>query len=81
MSLSSLPERLRPYFWDTDFDTLDPAQHGRFIAERLMDKTTPEGFRWLLAHYSRTELRDIAAMSRRLPTRDRNFWRLYLDAD
>ena len=81
MSASSLPANLKPYFWDTDFDKLDPERYGRFIAERLMDKTTPESFRWLLAHYSRTELRDIATMSRRLSARDRNFWKLYLDAD
>lgn len=80
MSPSSLPEPLRPYFWDTDFDTLDLARHRRFIAERLMDKTTPEGLRWLLVHYSRPELRDIAATSRRLSARDRDFWRLYCDA-
>ncbi len=80
MSASALPEHLRPYFWDTDFDTLDLARHRRFIAERLMDRTTPGGFHWLLAHYSRTELRDIAATSRRLSARDRDFWRIYCDA-
>lgn len=80
MSHTPLPESLRPLFWDTDFDALDPALHSRFIAERLMDKTTPDGLRWLLAHYSRTELLDIASTSRRLTARDRNFWRLYLHA-
>jgi hypothetical protein len=49
MSAARLPEFLRPYFWDTDFDQLDPVQHERFIAERLMEKTTQKSFRWLLA--------------------------------
>jgi hypothetical protein len=78
MSDAALPEFLRPYFWDTDFDRLDSAAYGCFIAERLMEKTTPETFRWLLAHYPAEELREIAQQSRRLPARDRNFWRLYL---
>ncbi|MEW6245655.1 MAG: hypothetical protein AB1555_02970 [Nitrospirota bacterium] len=80
MSDVALPEFLRPYFWDTDFDWLDPVAHEQFIAERLMEKTTPETFQWLLAHYRPERLREIAHQSRRLPERDRNFWRLYLAA-
>lgn len=78
MSTTRLPEFLRPYFWDTDFDRLDRVVHARFVAERLMEKTTPETFRWLMTQYSPAVLLDIAEQSRRLPPRDRNFWRLYL---
>jgi hypothetical protein len=78
MSETALPECLKPYFWDTDCERLDLVAHERFIAERLMEKTTPETFHWLLAHVSAEVLRDVARTSRRLPPRDRNFWRLYL---
>jgi hypothetical protein len=78
VSEARLPEFLRPYFWDTDVDRLDLVEHERFIAERLMVKTTPETFRWLLAHVRSDVLRDIVQTGRRLPARDRNFWRLYL---
>lgn len=74
-----LPEMLRPYFWDVDFARLDPLAHRRFIAERLMDKTTPETFRWLLSYFPIGELLEVATTTRRLSARDRNFWRLYLD--
>jgi hypothetical protein len=78
MSAAQLPDFLRPYFWDTDFDRLDLVAHGRFIAERLMEKTTPETFQWLMGHYPLAVLQKIAQQSRRLPPRDRTFWRLYL---
>ncbi len=80
MNATRLPEGLRAVFWDTDFDTLDPVVHARFITERLMEKTTPEALRWLLANHDAQELLAIAAASRRIPPRDRNFWRLYLHA-
>ncbi|MGH8587921.1 MAG: DUF6922 domain-containing protein [Gammaproteobacteria bacterium] len=35
MTTRTLPDALRPYFWDTDFDKLDMLAHRRFIAERL----------------------------------------------
>ncbi|MCP9469921.1 MAG: hypothetical protein NNA31_07975 [Nitrospira sp.] len=76
--MSALPESLRGLFWDIDLETIDPVLHARFIAERLMEKTTPEAFRWLLSRYSREELLAVVEASRRLPLRDRNFWRLYL---
>jgi len=80
MTANRLPENLRGCFWDTDFDRLDPATHARFIVERLMEKTTPEALQWLLVHFRTEELLEIADTSRRLPARDRNFWRLYLHA-
>jgi len=73
-----LPEMLRPYFWDTDFARLDYVEHRRFIAERLMDKTTPETFHWLLEHFDPQELEEIVCNSRQLSRRDRAFWTLYL---
>lgn len=73
-----LSEHLKGYFWDTDFERLDLERHRRFIAERLMEKTTPDTFRWLFAHFDREELRHISESSRRLPGRDRAFWRCYL---
>jgi hypothetical protein len=78
MTTRTLPEAMRPYFWDTDFDKLDLAAHRRFIAERLLEKTTPDTFRFLLERFSRSELRRILEESRRLPAWDRDFWRLYL---
>jgi len=71
---------MRGLFWDTDFERLDAIAHARFIAERLMEKTTPEALHWLLSNYEREELLRIACESRRLPARDRNFWLLYLRA-
>lgn len=78
MTTRTLPEALRPYFWDTDFDKLDMLAYRRFIAERLLEKTTPETFRFLLESFGRPELLKIAEESRRLHARDREFWRLYL---
>jgi hypothetical protein len=75
-----LPETLRPFFWDTDFSQLDVEHHRWFIAERLMEKTTAESFRWLLAHYSAEDMYKVAQESRRLGVGDRSFWRLYLAA-
>ncbi len=80
MNMARLPEGLRGQFWDTDFDQLDPTLHARFVAERLMAMTTPEALRWLLANYTAAELLVVCNTSRRLTSRDRNFWRLYLDA-
>lgn len=78
MTTRTLPEALRPYFWDTDFDKLDMLAHRRFIAERLLEKTTPDSFRFLIESFGRSELLKIAEGSRWLHDRDRDFWRLYL---
>jgi hypothetical protein len=67
MSAARLPEFLRPYFWDTDFDRWDSVEHKRFIAERLMEKTTRETFRWLLTHVRVEVLRDLAHASSAAP--------------
>jgi hypothetical protein len=78
--MKALPESLRGIFWDTDFESLDPEKHDIFVIERLLEKTTVEGFRWLLRNYSPELLQEVVSSSRRLKARDRNFWRLYLHA-
>ena len=61
-----LPEFLRPYFWDTDFDVLDKEEDKMFIIPRLYTKGRWEGFRWVEKNYPDEDIIKATKDSRNL---------------
>ena len=76
-----LPEFLRPYFWDVDFENLDIEQRRYFILERVLDKGNTQAIKWALTTFSKDEIREILLTSRDLSRKTANFWSEMLDVD
>ncbi len=64
--MSQLPENLKPYFWDTDFEKLDIHQNSDYIIARLYTYGRVEGFFWVEKTYSREEIIHAARTRRDL---------------
>ena len=77
----SLPEGLRPFFWDVEFEKLSVKESSYFIISRLMEHGDDEGMRFLLKNYSSEELTPVVLTSRALSPRSRNFWRIMLNCE
>lgn len=56
----SLPEKLRPYFWDTDFDALDTRKNKLFIISRLYTKGGKPGVKWVDENYTDDDIMEAA---------------------
>lgn len=50
--MAQLPEKFRPYFWDSDFDHLDIRENMAFIISRLYTKGGFPGIFWVDETYS-----------------------------
>jgi hypothetical protein len=74
-----IPESLRPFFWDVDFEALSVEDFSHFIISRLMEHGDEAALRFLTSTYSRHELLDTLRTSRSISTRSRKFWALLLD--
>jgi hypothetical protein len=75
---SKLPEELRKYFWDVEFDELTTEKYPRFIAERILNFGDLNGIKWLLSWADNNFIRTIVDNSRNLNAKTRNYWRLLL---
>jgi|GEM_PF-943231 len=62
--ITSLPEHLRPAFWDSDFEHLDLEKNRDFIITRLFTKGGIPGINWAEKTFTADEIR-AAARTRR----------------
>lgn len=74
-----LPEFLRPYFWDVDFDKMDPDKHPNFVIARVLDWGETGAVEWLKKRYPKQLIADTLMHYRDLSKRSGNFWSLILD--
>ena len=76
---ASLPEHLRPLFWDVDFDRLRVEGHERYVIERVLEYGDDEAIRWLWRTFGSSDITDVVQRSRRISRRTANLWTLVLD--
>lgn len=74
-----IPESLKPFFWDVDFEKLSVSVFPHFIISRLMEHGDPVALSFLMTTFSRQELLETLTTSRSLTRRSRKFWALLLD--
>ena len=78
-NIKKLPEKLRPYFWDTDFDVLDKEKNKLFIISRLYTKGTLVGLKWVEDNYSDRDIIEAAKKRRDLNVIVANYLRKKYD--
>lgn len=73
----TIPESYKIYFWDADWDELNrhPDRYKKYIITRLADKGDIEQVRWLFSRFGIKPVADMAAGSRRVSAKSRNFWK------
>lgn len=77
----SLPEALRPFFWDADFQKLSVKGNPYSIISRLLELGDETAIEFLLKVYTRDEIISALRISRSLSRRSRVFWAMFFDVD
>lgn len=72
--MAKLPKFLKQYFWDVDFEKIDPEKKPRYVIARILEWGDQEATRWLFQNYDREIIGDVAKQSRELSKRSINFW-------
>lgn len=75
---SILPEDLKEYFWDVDFNELSLEKYPRFIGERIMNYGDLKAIKWLLTVKGKEFIRSVLDSSRNLNPKTKNFWKIML---
>jgi hypothetical protein len=74
----TLPEDLRMYFWDVEFDLLTFEKYPRFITERILNYGNPLAIKWLLSITTNQYIKSVVKKSRNMNAKTRNYWQLIL---
>ena len=76
-----LPDALRKYFWDCNFDDLSMERYPVFIVERVLNFGDMVSVKWLLANTERGFLKKLVENSRNINKKTRNYWTIMLRDD
>ena len=78
MEETSLPEMLKEYLWDCNFDELSLDKYPFYITERILNYGDMTSLRWLLDRIDRKLLAEVVGKSRSLTKKARNYWEIML---
>ena len=73
----TLPEYLRPFFWDLEFQKLSVKDASYQIISRLMEHGDESAVRFLFETYGEEEMILVLKKCRSLSKRSRGFWSLF----
>ena len=71
---TQVPESLRPYFWDVEFEDLGIEQHAFLIIKRVLDRGNLRDIRWLVATYGKDAIKKVVMTTHDLARPTGNFW-------
>lgn len=76
-----LPNFLKQYFWDVDFNKLEFWTSKTFILKRILDRGDDKALKWLLQHYTKEDIKQLLLTTRDLSAKTANFWADLLEVD
>ena len=76
-----LPKFLQSYFWDVNFDELNPQKYPYFVIERILEYGDKKDINWLAKNFSKNTVKKTIISSRSLSPKSANFWALVLNLD
>lgn len=74
--MKNLPKFLKKYFWDVDFDKIDPKVNARDILARLLEYGDEKAISWMKRNFTKDEIADILFNLRTVSPKSANFWAL-----
>lgn len=69
-----LPLYLKKYFWDADFENLDPQKNRSYIVSRILEYGDDKAVKWAFQSFSREDIKKTLRESRILSPKSGNFW-------
>lgn len=74
--MKTLPQFLKKYFWDVDFNKLDKEIFASFIIERILEEGDEKAARWMRDNFDIVQIKNVLFNSKNLSTKSANYWQL-----
>lgn len=78
---TSVPERFRSLFWDTNLHNIHVKRNARYVIERVLELGNLDALNWLQRVYTVQNILDVLNTSRALSEKSRLFWKLWFGVE
>lgn len=79
--MKRLPDFLKEYFWEIDFEKLDSEAKPDYVLERLLEYGDVQAVKWMLQEFSSEKIEETLIKSRAITRKSANFWAVYFGLD
>ncbi|MBI2443212.1 MAG: hypothetical protein HYV40_04890 [Candidatus Levybacteria bacterium] len=76
-----VPEFLRIYFWDVEFENVSIEKNPHFVLKRILDRGDTRALRWAMTKFTLSDIRAVITSSRDVSRKTANFWAFFMDID
>jgi len=76
-----LPQFLKKYFWEVDFDKLDLEKRYEYVTLRLLEYGDVDALHWLFRNISKKKIKEVIEKRRGLSSRSLYFWSYFFKID
>lgn len=73
-----LPEFLKKYFWEVDFNRLDFKKRIEYVTLKLLEYGDVDALRWLFRNIPKKKIKEVIKKRRGLSLRSLYFWSSFL---
>jgi len=77
--VKTIPDHLRPFFWETEFCQIKVDKNKPYIIERILELGDLSAVSWIFSNYTKNEIKEVLGKSRKVSAKSRNFWQLILE--
>ena len=77
--MRKLPELLKEYFWDVEFEKIDLHKQKVFILKRLLEYGNEKAVAWMWRNFKKAEIKDALSNYRGYSQKSANYWALLLN--
>ena len=79
--MRKLPNFLKKYFWEVDFENMDPEKHRVYVLRRMMNYGDEKAISWMWKNFTESEIKNILLRYRDLSLKSANFWAVIVNVE
>lgn len=72
--LKKLPSSFSKYFWDVNFESINPTKSSSFVIKRILDRGNTTSLKWVIKNYSKEKIKNTVLTTKDLSQKTANFW-------
>ena len=77
--MKKLPEFLKKYFWDVEFEKITLKKNKVYILRRILEYGDEKAVAWMWKNFEKPEIKTVLSKFRGYSKKSANFWALLLD--
>ncbi len=73
-SMTSIPSKYKPFYWDVDIENLDTNKYKNFIIERALEKGRIDLLVWIFSVYTVSDVLHVLSDSKNISNATKLLW-------